>query len=224
MLSVSASNFEKKQPCVKRFCPKHLANISNLTSFTGHITGVSYSWDGREILANYSGDDVFLFNVDETKETHRLDEVQRKSSNKELHPTKKSRRASHKEGEGEMDAPMDESEEVQDELDLMEEIENETLRDSDESDEEEEQSSSSETDKTFAKRYKGHCNVRTVKEINFFGPRSEYVVSGSDDGYAYIWYFFLSFLSLFLFLVPPPHKERILHTEYFVLKKKGQEN
>ena len=49
--------------------------------------------------------------------------------------------------------------------------------------------------------YHGHLNIRTVKECNFFGPKSEYVMSGaahvflfqmvilegSDDGSIFIW-------------------------------------
>lgn len=35
--------------------------------------------------------------------------------------------------------------------------------------------------------YKGHCNVKTVKDVNFFGLDDEYVVSGSDDGNLFIW-------------------------------------
>jgi nuclear receptor interaction protein len=35
--------------------------------------------------------------------------------------------------------------------------------------------------------YKGHCNVQTVKDVNYFGPDDEYVVSGSDDGNVFIW-------------------------------------
>lgn len=35
--------------------------------------------------------------------------------------------------------------------------------------------------------YLGHRNFRTVKGVNFFGPSSEYVVSGSDCGHVYIW-------------------------------------
>uniref|UniRef100_A0A8D8R600 DDB1- and CUL4-associated factor 8 n=1 Tax=Cacopsylla melanoneura TaxID=428564 RepID=A0A8D8R600_9HEMI len=35
--------------------------------------------------------------------------------------------------------------------------------------------------------YEGHRNSATVKGVNFFGPKSQYVVSGSDDGYIYIW-------------------------------------
>lgn len=35
--------------------------------------------------------------------------------------------------------------------------------------------------------YVGHCNVRTVKDVNYFGLDDEYVVSGSDDGNLFIW-------------------------------------
>ncbi|XP_053677482.1 DDB1- and CUL4-associated factor 8-like [Anopheles nili] len=36
-------------------------------------------------------------------------------------------------------------------------------------------------------RFQGHCNTQTIKGVNYFGPRSEFVVSGSDCGYIYIW-------------------------------------
>lgn len=35
--------------------------------------------------------------------------------------------------------------------------------------------------------YKGHRNAQTVKGVNFFGPNSEYVVSGSDCGRIFVW-------------------------------------
>lgn len=35
--------------------------------------------------------------------------------------------------------------------------------------------------------YKGHRNSMTVKGVGFFGPRCEYVVSGSDCGRIFIW-------------------------------------
>ena len=35
--------------------------------------------------------------------------------------------------------------------------------------------------------YKGHCNTRTVKDVNFYGLDDEYVVSGSDDGHFFLW-------------------------------------
>jgi len=36
-------------------------------------------------------------------------------------------------------------------------------------------------------KFTGHCNVETVKDVNFLGLRDEYVVSGSDDGNAFVW-------------------------------------
>ncbi|XP_073045615.1 uncharacterized protein [Primulina eburnea] len=35
--------------------------------------------------------------------------------------------------------------------------------------------------------YKGHRNCETVKGVNFFGPKCEYVMSGSDCGRIFIW-------------------------------------
>lgn len=35
--------------------------------------------------------------------------------------------------------------------------------------------------------YRGHCNVKTVKDVNYFGPDDSYVVSGSDDGKFFLW-------------------------------------
>ncbi|KAK8191560.1 WD and tetratricopeptide repeat-containing protein [Phyllosticta capitalensis] len=35
--------------------------------------------------------------------------------------------------------------------------------------------------------YRGHCNCKTVKDVNFFGMQDEYIVSGSDSGHVFIW-------------------------------------
>lgn len=35
--------------------------------------------------------------------------------------------------------------------------------------------------------YEGHRNHHTVKGVNFFGPNTEYVISGSDCGRIFIW-------------------------------------
>uniref|UniRef100_A0A673UYU8 Uncharacterized protein n=1 Tax=Suricata suricatta TaxID=37032 RepID=A0A673UYU8_SURSU len=39
----------------------------------------------------------------------------------------------------------------------------------------------------YVKRYKGHRNNITIKGVNFYGPRSEFVVSGSDCGHIFFW-------------------------------------
>ena len=38
-----------------------------------------------------------------------------------------------------------------------------------------------------AHKYQGHRNSATVKGINFYGPNSEYIISGSDCGNIFIW-------------------------------------
>lgn len=39
----------------------------------------------------------------------------------------------------------------------------------------------------FTHAYRGHCNIKTVKDVNYFGLQDEYVVSGSDSGHLFIW-------------------------------------
>ncbi|KAK2566700.1 DDB1- and CUL4-associated factor 8 [Acropora cervicornis] len=45
--------------------------------------------------------------------------------------------------------------------------------------------SSSEAE--YVKTYKGHRNNATVKGVNFYGPQSEYIVSGSDCSHIFLW-------------------------------------
>lgn len=40
---------------------------------------------------------------------------------------------------------------------------------------------------TYKHQYKGHYSSSTIKSANFFGPCSEFVVSGSDDARVFIW-------------------------------------
>ena len=40
---------------------------------------------------------------------------------------------------------------------------------------------------SHTRSYRGHCNVKTVKDVNFFGLEDEYVVSGCDSGHVFIW-------------------------------------
>jgi WD40 repeat protein len=40
---------------------------------------------------------------------------------------------------------------------------------------------------SFKVKYQGHISRRTIKGVNFYGPNSEYVISGSDDSNIYIY-------------------------------------
>lgn len=46
---------------------------------------------------------------------------------------------------------------------------------------------SSDDEESFSKRFMGHRNSNTVKGVNFYGPRSEFIISGSDCGNIFIW-------------------------------------
>ncbi|KAL5210199.1 hypothetical protein ABZP36_005822 [Zizania latifolia] len=63
MLPPLSSCQTKKEPppCIKMFCPIHLADNrkSNL-----HLTHVAFSPNGKEVLLSYSGEHVYLFDVD----------------------------------------------------------------------------------------------------------------------------------------------------------------
>ncbi|XP_067644132.1 DDB1- and CUL4-associated factor 8 isoform X2 [Eurosta solidaginis] len=39
----------------------------------------------------------------------------------------------------------------------------------------------------YLHRYRGHYNHKTIKGVNFFGPNSEYIISGSDCGNIFFW-------------------------------------
>lgn len=40
---------------------------------------------------------------------------------------------------------------------------------------------------SHTRQYRGHCNTKTVKDVNFYGLQDEYIVSGSDCGNLFIW-------------------------------------
>ena len=84
---LTVGNPTTMQPCVKRFCPTHIhkkvttkgaelyrGNAECSMKFLtrkGHVTGIAYSLYGNEIIANYSGDSTYLFDIDNCTETSR---------------------------------------------------------------------------------------------------------------------------------------------------------
>jgi len=210
---------------VKKFAPAHLSKFANssaiVLSFRGHITGVAFR--GNEILASYSGDNIFLFDMNETKEAP-LSTLDNNTNNKRKKPEgnkvpsgpdrkSKRKRAPESSSSESRDSPKeskhsskkkdkksdkkrsDKKKSTDDKRSKEEKSEKTDDDDDDDSDDESEGSDSSasapeaySTSPYYKKMYFGHCNVRTVKEVNFFGPRHEYVVSGSDDGHIFIWH------------------------------------
>lgn len=60
---------------------------------------------------------------------------------------------------------------------------------------------------SHTREYRGHCNVRTVKDCNFFGLQDEYVVSGSDSGHLFIWVQYSTFQHYRLYSSLPQDKK-----------------
>ncbi|XP_062216646.1 protein ALTERED SEED GERMINATION 2-like isoform X2 [Phragmites australis] len=56
----SCQTKRKPPPCVKMFCPLHLADSKTYL----HLTHVAFSPNGKEVLLSYSGEHVYLFDVD----------------------------------------------------------------------------------------------------------------------------------------------------------------
>ncbi|GFT02026.1 DDB1- and CUL4-associated factor 8 [Nephila pilipes] len=89
---------------LKDFCPEHLVADNKV-----NVTSLVYNYNGKEILASYNDEDIYLFDAFET------------DTSKYVH------------------------------------------------------------------RYRGHRNNQTVKGVNYFGARSEYIMSGSDCGCIFFW-------------------------------------
>ncbi|KAJ1298462.1 hypothetical protein BS78_01G455500 [Paspalum vaginatum] len=56
----SCQTKRKPPPCIKMFCPLHLADSKTYL----HLTHVAFSPNGKEVLLSYSGEHVYLFDVD----------------------------------------------------------------------------------------------------------------------------------------------------------------
>lgn len=98
----------KPQDTARKLCPSHLVNSRNVLL---SVSCAVYNFDGSEVMATYSDEDIYIFN------------------NTPPHPP----------------------------------------------------------DQDFLYKFQGHRNSQTVKSVNYFGLRSEYVVSGSDCGHIFLW-------------------------------------
>jgi len=81
-----------------------------------------------------------------------------------------------------------EDDEEQEEAEYIARLHQDEREDSeDEEEDDEEDGESLEDIKTYKQVFKGHKSSSTIKAVNFYGPRSEYVISGSDDAQIFIW-------------------------------------
>ncbi|KAI0352957.1 WD40 repeat-like protein [Trametes cingulata] len=182
-----------------------------------HITGSRMaSSNGHEVLLSYSSDSVYLYSTKDdpqpssmaTEESSILPPTKRRSSGEPSRERRNDINTELDQERLERDAQMDEDiERIRAEstpsppglrphtLEDADEAENPDTREDDEEEDYDDSEGEPRGDERYAKvptimprsRFSGACNVETVKDVNFLGPRDEFVVSGSDDGNWFMW-------------------------------------
>lgn len=166
-----------------------------------HVTGVRISpYNGHEVLMSYSGDAVYLFStLDNAEEPETLFA---KSTSRPPSPKHKSPTPPPRYEETEEEAPREDLFDENGMIDTMRLLETEGTEEGDDAECEMEIDDDTTTGNPLLtspkyhpgvpcilprRRYVGACNVETVKDVNFLGPRDEWIVSGSDEGYWFMW-------------------------------------
>lgn len=142
--------------------PTHLRDSRQV-----HVTGMKYSYNGDLILATYNDDDVYTFisDVGASPDVGGSTRVPTQRINSS--PWLSMRQSCL----GRMWSTMLGYRRVNDDI----------IEGDEEGIEEEIRS------RGYFQRYSGHRNHATVKQVNFLGGHSEFVISGSDCGHIFIW-------------------------------------
>jgi len=172
--------------CVRRFASK--AKPSSYDYITAARVSSS---NGHEVILSYGGHSVYLFSTldDPTEESLRTPSPM-------LSPNPKHQKADGGSPSAGADDPMSgyvpstaDSHVPSDPLDVqMDESGDREEREEEEKDEDDAETKYSEVPLVLPRRsFKGVSNLRTIKDVNFVGPNDEFVVSGSDEGYFFLW-------------------------------------
>ena len=215
-----------------RLVPSALADRwHGLRSVPPHITGVSFGATGRRLLASYSHEQIYLFDIDPSKPVSAAAERMLRSSRLHTschHPRPSTRQpARNVRARRDHGAPLAPSLSAARPARMARMWTEDLSEDEDTSDDDGEDLSAAEGtndndqpgrsgnddddstsdsrvqacveqqaerrradvegDSGWVRQFRGHCNMRTVKEVNFFGPLDQYVMSGSDDGQIFMW-------------------------------------
>ncbi|KAG0709673.1 WD40 repeat-like protein [Suillus ampliporus] len=175
------------------------------------------AWNGHEVLLSYNSDGVFLYstrdepeNLQEKRGPHSI--LTPNPKRRRLGTTKLPSSCGEPLTGPDVDMIVENQLEslLADNVDAMDDADDE-LQDDEEDDDDDEEGEDEDEDEEDADednrmfnpadadahqavpvvyprmRFTGHCNVETVKDVNFLGPHDEFVTSGSDDGNFFIW-------------------------------------
>ncbi|KAF9485322.1 WD40 repeat-like protein [Pholiota conissans] len=157
--------------CVRRFGRQSRSNNSRYIA-RDHITGARISdANGHEVILSYSGDAVYLYSTKDDPE-----------GKDDMSIMQSSLLASEGVGNSSTSEPAQERDMPSPNLRGV------SISRLDESLTRPRQENHSNVPIVLPRhRYIGLRNIATVKDVNFFGPDDEWVVSGSDDGNFFIW-------------------------------------
>ncbi|KAG1892413.1 WD40 repeat-like protein [Suillus subluteus] len=199
--------------CVRRFGRRSRAKGER--KGYEHITGARMSaWNGHEVLLSYHSDGVFLYSTRDEPEIFEdmrgPHSILTPNAKQRQLCTRKSP-SSHGEPLTGPDVEMIVEDRLESMLadNLMDDIDDPSQEDDEDGDDEyhedddDDDDDEDESDRLFAPqdtdshqavpvvyprtRFTGHCNIETIKDVNFLGPHDEFVTSGSDDGNFFIW-------------------------------------
>ncbi|OSD04253.1 WD40 repeat-like protein [Trametes coccinea BRFM310] len=201
--------------CVRRF--GRLSRGAHERRGSEHITGSRMSSsNGHEVLLSYSADAVYLYSTKDDPQPTNMASTESSivPPNRKRSPERHDRHLSESETDMDQDR-MDEDALMEEDIERIraestpspprasrpnvEEVVDEEDPDQRETDDDEEDEEEVRDDDLVDPRYVGvpvimprsrfvgACNVETVKDVNFLGPRDEFVVSGSDDGNWFMW-------------------------------------
>ncbi len=143
-----------------------------LDSHTAHVTGLKYSYNGQHLIASYNDDDVYSFHIH--RHTRLLQDDESRAAN----------------GTGLWNSACNAM------SSLFSRFRRPPISSNDSSvpvvncfdpDDAELDGDGDEEPQGFYRRYHGHRNSDTVKQVAFMGNQSEWVISGSDCGHIFIW-------------------------------------
>ncbi|KZT26871.1 WD40 repeat-like protein [Neolentinus lepideus HHB14362 ss-1] len=189
--------------CVRRFSRKH--RRGERKKGREYISGVRMAEsNGHEVLMTYGGEALYLFStLDDAGTANKW--LGKRARSSILTPNPKRSRSDGGTPEStwssdEMD--MDSDVEMVDDpparpnevnlvgLSPRREADAESNAEEEEEDEDEYKDPDPHTDVPVIyprTRFAGHCNVETIKDVNFLGPDDDFVASGSDDGNFFVW-------------------------------------
>eukprot|EP00271_Cylindrocystis_brebissonii_P010082 TRINITY_DN26183_c0_g1_i1.p1 TRINITY_DN26183_c0_g1~~TRINITY_DN26183_c0_g1_i1.p1 ORF type:complete len:732 (-),score=170.80 TRINITY_DN26183_c0_g1_i1:674-2869(-) len=182
---------------VELWCPPHLTKDNNV-----HITCVAYS-EQEELLVSYNEEDIYLFatNPSDSPSLHLaedLDPNEPRCGNMTGGSAENKQQDNQKEKDEEKLEKRKEKDEAEEEEESI--LGSRQFRDkpfasnslgskgkATETSDVDEGEGKGPEGKPVLEKFTGHRNQKTVKGVSFFGPNSEYVVSGSDCGRIFIW-------------------------------------